>query len=58
MRPGLYRTEYDNVCIVRSANAKRAWDMDQAEWIPIELVDQNSFIRKIEPGDLDSRMDE
>lgn len=49
-RRGIYATEYNNNAYVSGPTAKRAWDMDQQEWIPIELV-TDQFVRKAEPGD-------
>lgn len=40
MKPGLYYTEYGNVAKVSRTNAKTAYDIDMAERIPIELVDE------------------
>jgi hypothetical protein len=44
--PGIYETDYGNVAFVNADDVKQAWDIDAAEWIPIELVDLNRFIRE------------
>ena len=38
MRRGIYATEYSNAAYVSGPKAKRAWDIDMGEWIPLSLV--------------------
>lgn len=58
LKRGIYETEYGNTCYVSGPKAKRAWDLDQAEWIPIQLVDEKKYLRPATKDDMDRRMDE
>lgn len=50
LKRGIYETEYGNACLVSGPKAKRAFDLDMGEYIPIELV-TDRFLRKAEPTD-------
>lgn len=56
MKKGLYNTWYGNTALVSGPKAKRAWDLDMAEWVPISEVNPNDFLREVKTGDYDRRM--
>lgn len=49
--PGIYETDYGNTVFVNAEDVKFGWDIDAREWVPIELVDLNRFIRKATDAD-------
>lgn len=53
LKRGIYETEYGNTAYVSGPKAKRAWDLDAGEYIPISLV-TSKFLRKAEPYDTPS----
>jgi len=48
---GIYETWYGNSCYVSGPKAKRAFDLDSAEWIPISEVDATKYLRPATPQD-------
>jgi hypothetical protein len=54
--PGIYETDYGNTAFVNAADVKQAWDLDMKEWVPIELVDLDKFLR--DPVDADMPLDD
>ncbi len=50
MKQGIYETNYGNAAYVSGPKAKRAFDLDMQEYIPIEAVTKK-FIRKVESSD-------
>jgi hypothetical protein len=54
MKKGIYETWYGNAAYVSGPKAKRAWDLDAAEYIPISEVNPDKWLRKVEPGDTPS----
>lgn len=44
--PGIYETDYGNSAFVNAEDVKQAWDLDAAEWVPIELVNLDKFERE------------
>lgn len=53
LKRGIYETEYGNSAYVSGPKAKKAWDLDSAEYIPIEVVTPK-FLRKAEQQDTPS----
>ena len=51
--PGIYETFWGNAAVIKSWKAKKVWDLDMGEFIPIELV-SDTFIRPIEQADEDA----
>ena len=46
-KSGVYETTYGNACVYRMG-AKRAYDLDMAESIPLEMVCFDKWIREEE----------
>ena len=44
MKPGIYLTIYGNAC-EWDGISDYAYDIDMAEDIPVEMIDENAFIR-------------
>ena len=51
--PGIYETFWGNAAVIKSWKAKKVWDLDMGEFVPIELV-SDIFIRPIEQADKDA----
>lgn len=47
MKPGVYETIYGNAAEVYNSDDEQAYDLDMGEYIPIEMVDQDKFIRNL-----------
>jgi len=50
MKRGVYLTIYGNNAVVSGPKARRGWDLDMGEWVPIDAI-TDEFIRKAEPED-------
>ncbi len=48
---GIYETDYGNSAYVSGPKARRAWDLDAREWVPIEMVDAAKRLRDTEDCD-------
>lgn len=51
MRNGIYRTTENNSAYVPGPNAIRAFDLDQQEWISIEMVKPHRLLRAANSDD-------
>ena len=50
-KPGIYQTIYGNAA--KYTGGKSAYDLDMAERIPLDMVDFNAWIRKLDPSEED-----
>lgn len=48
MKPGVYETIYGNAAVVYDEDDETAFDLDMAEEIPIEMVDERRWIRSLD----------
>lgn len=50
--PGIFESDYGNAVFVNADDVKFGYDLDAAEWIPIEMVDLNKRLRDVNEADM------